>query len=222
MIVTQLTVGIQEVNCYLLGCEETRQAVVIDPGDAARSILETLEKENLVLQAIINTHAHFDHVLAVNDIVDATGVPFWLHELELPTLARCPDHLEAWLGVRMAPVYQPDRFLEAGQVLEFSTIRLEVRFVPGHAPGHVAFIEHGEGMAFVGDTLFQNSIGRFDLPGADGALLVRSIREELLTLDDDVVVLPGHGAATTIGHEREYNPFVGHHASMYIRGNGDS
>ena len=216
MLVTQLTVGLLEENCYVLGCPETRQAVIVDPGDAAHRILQEMEKENLTAAAIINTHAHFDHILAVNDIVEATGVPFYLHELDLPTLAACPNHIASWLGTRIEPVGLPDHYLEAGQVLRFGTIALEVRFVPGHAPGHVVFVAHDHKMVFAGDTLFRQSIGRFDLPGADGPLLLRSIRQELLTLDDEYAIYPGHGPATTIGFERIHNPYVGENASFVL------
>lgn len=216
MVVKRLTVGILEENCYVLGCEETRQAVLVDPGDSASSILKVLEEDDLRLVAIINTHAHFDHVLAVNDIVDRTGAPFHLHRLDVPTLERCPDHVAAWLGARIPPVYSPDVYLEAGQILEFGTISLEVRFTPGHAPGHVVFVDHGNRMVFAGDTLFRESIGRFDLPGADGAVLIQSIRAELLSLEDDFTVLPGHGDATTVGHERRHNPYVGQHAHIQV------
>lgn len=216
LIIKKITVGLLEENCYLLGCEETRAAILIDPGDSARSILQQVEEDGLELQAIVNTHAHFDHVLAVNDIVDATGVPFWLHELDLPTLQAVPAHVEAWLGARVPPVRHPDHYLKEGRTLEFGTMRLQVRFVPGHAPGHVAFVEEERRLAIVGDTLFHRGIGRFDLPGADGPTLLASITDQLLTLEDDFVVLPGHGPETTIGEERVQNPYVGEHATFVI------
>ncbi len=216
LIVKRLTVGLLEENCYLLGCPQTQQAVLIDPGDSARAILAELEQDDLTLAAILNTHAHFDHVMAVNPIVDATGAPFFLHPLDMPTLESCGEHIYAWLGVRIDPVYHPDHWLEAGQTLAFGSINLEVRHVPGHAPGHVTFIEHARKLALVGDTLFQQSIGRYDLPGADGAVLVAAIREQLLTLADDYAVLPGHGDETTIGAERMSNPYVGQNAYLPI------
>ncbi len=214
MLVKQLTVGLLEENCYLLGCPETGQAVIIDPGDSAQQILREVAKEDLTPKAILNTHAHFDHVLAVNDIVEDTGIPFYLHELDLPTLEACPNHIASWLGIHMEPVCLPDHYLEAGQVLCFGTIALEVRFVPGHAPGHVVFVAHDQRMVFAGDTLFKQSIGRFDLPGADGSLLVRSIREELLSLGDEYAIYPGHGQQTTIEFERVHNPYVGRNAAF--------
>ncbi len=216
LIVKRLTVGLLEENCYLLGCLQTKQAILIDPGDSARAILAEVEKDELTLVAILNTHAHFDHVMAVNAIVDATGVPFYLHPKDVPTLERCVDHVYSWLGVRIDPVYTPDHFLEEGQILAFGSICLEVRFVPGHSPGHVAFIEHDRQLALVGDTLFQQSIGRYDLPGANGPELVASIRAQLLTLKDEFAVLPGHGDETRIGIEKLSNPYVGQNAYLPI------
>lgn len=216
MIVKCLTVGLLEENCYVLGCEESRQAVIIDPGDSARRILKTIADAQLTPQAILNTHAHFDHVLAVDDIAEATGIPFCLHARDLPTLDGCPAHVASWLGARIPPIRRPDRFLRAGEVLRFGTIALEVRFAPGHAPGHVVFIEHERKAAFVGDTLFRHSIGRYDLPGADGPRLLASITETLLSLSDDFAIYPGHGESTTIGHERECNPFVGRAAAQAL------
>lgn len=216
MLVKQMTVGLLEENCYVLGCTETKQAIIIDPGDSAQHILKEIEKDELIPTAIVNTHAHFDHVLAVNAIVEATGIPFYLHELDMPTLEACPEHIASWLGTHIEPICQPDYFLEAGQVLHFGTIALEVRFVPGHAPGHVVFVAHEDNMVLAGDTLFRQSIGRFDLPGADGPLLLQSIRQELLSLDDEYTIYPGHGPETTIGFERIHNPYVGQNASFAL------
>ncbi len=216
LIVKRLTVGLLEENCYLLGCRRTQQAVLIDPGDAAQSILAELEKDELTLQAILNTHAHFDHVMAVNDIIEATGVPFYLHPLDLPTLEYSVQHAYSWLGVRIDSIRAPDHELAAGQILTFGCLSLEVRFVPGHAPGHVAFIDHEHRLALVGDTLFQQSIGRYDLHGADGPTLLHSIQTQLLTLDDEYAVLPGHGDETSIGAEKQTNPYVGQNAYLPI------
>lgn len=214
MLIKMLTVGLLEENCYVLGCPETRQAVIIDPGDSAREILQEIEKDNLTPAAIVNTHAHFDHVMAVNGILDKWDIPFYLHAEDLTTLESCPQAVMSWLGSRIPPIRPPDRWLEAGQTLRFGTISLEVRFTPGHSPGHVVFVAHSERLVLAGDTLFHGSIGRYDLPGADGPRLLQSIKEELLTLEDDFTVYPGHGQETTIGYERVHNPFVGQHASM--------
>lgn len=213
MIVKGLTVGLLQENCYILGCEVTQQGVVVDPGDNARAILRIVEQEGLTIEKVINTHAHFDHVLAVNDVCNATGATFHLHEADLPVLHNAPERVKLWLGSEVEPIREPDAFLSAGESINFGEQTLEVRFTPGHAPGHVVFVDHANGQVFAGDTLFQGSIGRFDLPGADGPTLLKSIRTELLSLDDDYVVYPGHGPATTIDAERMTNPYVGEQAA---------
>ncbi|CAN5502057.1 MBL fold metallo-hydrolase [soil metagenome] len=209
MIVKGLTVGLLQENCYILGCETTRQGVIIDPGDNARSILKIVAQQALNIEKIINTHAHFDHVMAVNAVHAATGAPFYLHKADLPILRDTPERVRLWLDMEVAPIHEPDEFLEHGQIITFGNQALEVRFTPGHAPGHVVFVHHASQQIFGGDTLFQGSIGRYDLPGADGPTLLQSIREQLLTLPDDYTIYPGHGPATTIGEERVSNPYVG-------------
>ena len=209
MIVKGLTVGLLQENCYVLGCEKTQKGVIIDPGDNARGILRVVQQEGLTVEKIINTHAHFDHVLAVNAVKAATKAPFCLHPADLPILHDVPERVRLWLDSEVDAVADPDEFLEHGQEIRFGEVVLEVRFTPGHAPGHVVFVEHTSRQIFGGDTLFQGSIGRFDLPFADGPTLLRSIREQLFTLADEYIVYPGHGPATTIGDERASNPFVG-------------
>ena len=208
-VVKGITVGMLQENCYLFGCKRTGRAVVIDPGDNARAILRLAQQNGLTIERIINTHAHFDHVLAVSSIKAATGAPFCLHRDDLPILRDLPARVRLWLDMEVDPVDDPDEYLVHGQEIQVGDERLEVRFTPGHAPGHVVFVHHRGRQVFGGDTLFQGSIGRFDLPGADGPTLFRSIREQLFSLPDDYVVYPGHGPATEIGYEREHNPFVG-------------
>ena len=210
-----ITVGLLQENCYVFGCTKTRSAVVIDPGDNARAILRLVDQSNLSVEKIINTHAHLDHVMAVNGIKYATGATFHLHELDLPILHDVPERARLWLDSDVEPIDEPDAFLEHGQIIQVGEQELEVRFAPGHAPGHVVFVHHAGRFVFAGDTLFQGSIGRFDLPGADGETLLESIRTQLLTLPGDYVVYPGHGGATTIGIEQESNPFVGRHAGGF-------
>ena len=216
MLVTGLTVGLLQENCYILGCEETLRGVVIDPGDSARAILNEVDEMGLAIEKVINTHAHFDHVMAVEAVRAATGATFHLHSDDLPILRAAPDRVREWLGARIEPIVEPDQFLEHGQRIEFGQESLEVRFTPGHAPGHVIFVDHQNRQIFAGDTLFRGSIGRYDLPRADGPNLLRSIHEQLFTLADEYVVYPGHGEATTIGDERESNPFVGRAATHSI------
>lgn len=215
MIAQGITVGMLQENCYVLGCDQTGKGVVIDPGDNARAILRLINEMELTIEKIINTHAHFDHVLAVNAVKAATGATFHLHENDLPILRDVPQRVQLWLDSEADPVDEPDAFLEHGQIIAFGEEAVEVRFTPGHAPGHVVFVDHKGHQVFGGDTLFRGSIGRFDLPGADGPTLLRSIREQLLTLPDDYVVYPGHGEATEIGAERRLNPFVGENAENF-------
>jgi glyoxylase-like metal-dependent hydrolase (beta-lactamase superfamily II) len=212
MIVKGITVGLLQENCYILGCERTRKGVIIDPGDNPKAILRIVRQERLTIEKVLNTHAHLDHVMAVDAIRDATGAPFYLHAADLPILRDVPDRVRLWLDSEIDPIADPDEYLEHGQIITFGDEQLEVRFTPGHSPGHVVFVDHRGRQVFDGDTLFQQSIGRFDLPGGDEETLYRSIRTQLFTLPDDYSVYPGHGGETTIGAERLYNPYVGQRA----------
>jgi len=209
LTVAGLTVGLLEENCYILGCDVTGLGVIVDPGDNPQAILQQTKKMGLTIEKIINTHAHFDHIMAVDPIRQATGATFHLHKNDLPILHDAPERVSLWLSSHIDPIDDPDEFLEHGQIVTFGEEEVEVRFTPGHAPGHVIFVHHAERMVFGGDTLFQGSIGRFDLPLADGPTLLQSIHSQILTLPDDYAVYPGHGSATTVGDERIHNPFVG-------------
>jgi glyoxylase-like metal-dependent hydrolase (beta-lactamase superfamily II) len=209
MIVKGLTVGLLQENCYILGCEQTRRGVIIDPGDNPRAILKIVSQQKLTIEKILLTHAHFDHIMALEAVKNSTNAPYLMHPADLPILRDAPARVQLWLDSEMDPLPEPDDFLEHGQRVTFGNEQMEVRFTPGHAPGHVIFVHHAGRQIFGGDTLFQGSIGRYDLPLADGPTLFRSIREQIFTLPDDYVVYPGHGPATTIGEERANNPFVG-------------
>ena len=148
MIVQGLTVGLLQENCYILGCEATNVGVIIDPGDNARGILRQVKQMGLKIEKIINTHAHFDHVMAVNGVKAATGAPFYLHAADLPILRDVPARVQLWLDSEVEPVDDPDEFLEHGQEISFGNEVLEVRFTPGHAPGHVVFVHHASGQIF--------------------------------------------------------------------------
>jgi glyoxylase-like metal-dependent hydrolase (beta-lactamase superfamily II) len=213
MIVKGLTVGLFQENCYILGCEETLEGVIIDPGDNARAILKLVQQDGLTITKIINTHAHLDHVMAVDSIRASIGARFYLHPDDLPILRDVPERARLWLDTEIDAIDDPDEMLAHGQIITFGKEEVEVRHTPGHAPGHVVFIHHKDRLIFGGDTLFAGSVGRYDLPGADGPTLFRSIRTQLFTLPDDYTVLPGHGGATTIGDERVHNPYVGQAAT---------
>jgi len=207
MILHTLVVGPVQTNCHIALCEDTRRAAVIDPGWSAREILSAVESLHASVDVILLTHAHFDHIGAVADVVDATQAPVALHPLDLPLL-RADGGARLW-NIPMRPAPEPALALAHGQVVEVGTLRFETRFAPGHTPGHVVFYLDKEKAVFVGDVLFRGSIGRTDLPGGDFDTLIAGIRAQLLTLPDDVTVHSGHGPPTTIGAERQYNSFLG-------------
>ncbi|UCG84971.1 MAG: MBL fold metallo-hydrolase [Gemmatimonadota bacterium] len=200
-----LTNGIFQQNCFIVADPGTRDAVLVDPGEEAELFLRRIAHERFVLRAIWLTHAHLDHILGVQDIIDHTKVPIYLHPADRPLY----DNIEGqakWLGVGSATVPLPDRELQHGDQLTVGNCSFEARHVPGHSPGGVAFV--GNGVVLSGDALFAGSIGRTDLPGGETATLLVSIREQLLTLPDDTIVYCGHGPETTIGTERSTNPFL--------------
>jgi glyoxylase-like metal-dependent hydrolase (beta-lactamase superfamily II) len=198
-----MVVGPIQANCFILGCEQTREAVVIDPGDEARRILGVLQKQALELKYIINTHGHFDHVGANKAVKEATGAPILIHEGDAPMLAHLSASAGVW-GMR-AQDCPADRMIKDKDRITFGRITLEVIHTPGHSPGGISL--YTPEVLFVGDTLFAGSIGRTDFPGGDYDLLISMVRDRLFVLGDDVQVFPGHGPSTTIGNERKFNPF---------------
>lgn len=200
-----LTNGIFEENCFILGDPETRDAVLIDPGEEAELFLRRLETEGLTLRAVWLTHAHIDHVSGVATVVERTSAPVFLHPADRPLYGHVSEQA-AMFGVRAITPPEPDHDLAEGDTVEVGSLQFTVRHVPGHSPGGVAFVGHG--VAFVGDALFAGSIGRTDLPGGNTQQLLDGIREQLFTLPDDTVVYPGHGPETTVGHEKRTNPFL--------------
>ena len=201
-----LPLGPIQTNCYIVGDEASKAAVVIDPGDEAPRVLSVLAERQWELRHILLTHAHFDHIGAVADLAEAARAPVAIHPLEKPLLRARGGALLFGLDIRPCP--EPDLWLEPGRPLEIGPLRFEVLFVPGHTPGHVAFHAPEAHAVFSGDVLFREGIGRTDLPGGNYAQLMHSIREVLFTLPDDTVVCSGHGTATTIGAEKRDNPFL--------------
>jgi glyoxylase-like metal-dependent hydrolase (beta-lactamase superfamily II) len=196
-------------NCSLLCCPETGKAAVVDPGGELERILQAAAQAQVEIEKILVTHGHIDHVGGVAALAERLRVPvegpqradrFWLELLKARGAA---------FGLPEARPFVPDRWLEQGDTVTFGQIRLEVRHCPGHTPGHVIFFHGPSRLAIVGDVLFQGSIGRTDLPQGDYATLIRSIREQLWPLGNDVQFIPGHGPPSTFGAERRSNPFVG-------------
>lgn len=206
--IRMLTLGIAETNCYVVGDEQTRDAIVIDAPDDAARIYAVAEKEGWTIREILATHAHFDHVLAVGELKALTGATFGLHPSDLDLLHGLPDWMKMITGEAVSPAPEPDVLVNEGDVITVGSISLEVLFTPGHAPGHVAYVMRSDRVVFSGDCLFEGSIGRVDLPGGNYDVLMRSISDKLLPLGDDFRVAPGHLGLTTIGRERLSNPYI--------------
>ncbi len=198
-------------NGYVIGCEETRQGVVVDPGDEVHDMLTAVEHHQLEIRFILLTHAHLDHVSGVATARQAFDVPIWLHKDDL-FLYDGVVQQGMMFGIEVAKQPKPDRFYENGQSLEFGNYEVTVHHTPGHCPGGVCLaVKHRRRpnvSLFVGDTLFAGSIGRTDLPGGDLATLLASIRTVLFSFPDDTPVYSGHGPVTSVGREKQSNPFL--------------
>jgi hydroxyacylglutathione hydrolase len=201
-----LTVGPVQENCWIARGGADR-ALVIDPGEEAERILAAVKEMGVTVEAILLTHTHFDHVGAVAPVARATGAPVYCPEIEVPVLADIMRFVP-WPGFGPYESYDADATVKGGERLELAGLEIDVYFVPGHSPGHVAYSIADEHALFSGDVLFRGSIGRTDLPGGDHATLLRSIATLLETLPDETDVLPGHMEPTTLGQERATNPFL--------------
>ena len=227
-----IPVGLLQCNCSILGDPETREAIVVDPGDDVDRILEILRRHRLKVLAIVSTHTHIDHVGGLAQLHRATGAPVLFHEADL-ALYRGLDEQAQWLGVPTPETMRIDDFVKEGDTLRWGGFGAHVLHTPGHTPGSISLVvqptavqtqsiagrapansaapagvDAAGAVLLAGDTLFQGSIGRTDLPGGNYRQIIGSIREKLLVLPDQLLVLPGHGDTTTIGEEREYNPFL--------------
>ncbi len=211
LLLETFAVGAFQCNCSVIGCADTKDALVVDPGGEPERILEVVRHYDLTVRFTVHTHAHLDHIAATRDVVEATGASIALH----------PDDLflydgflmqAAMFGWQVRPVLPVNHLLRDGESLGFGKQATEVIHTPGHTPGSCCFLfasaPQGEPLLLSGDTLFQRSIGRTDLPGGDSEAIERSIRQRLYTLAPETRVIPGHGPETTIGAERRKNPFV--------------
>jgi len=208
MIHEILPVGMLVCNCSILGDEASGEAIVLDPGDDIERVQEILGRRSLTPKLIVATHAHIDHVGGIAKLQNATGAAVLMHRGDLPLYQNLAMQAE-WLGVDAPAVVEVDQFLKEGDAVRCGSLALEVLHTPGHSPGSLSLHMPGEHRRiFSGDTLFQGSIGRTDLWGGSLDKILRSINETLLRFPDEIPVFPGHGPQTTIGDERELNPFL--------------
>jgi hydroxyacylglutathione hydrolase len=207
MIHEVLPVGMLACNCSVFGDEQTREAMVVDPGDEIASILEVIERHGLTVKAIVITHAHIDHIGGAQKLKQATGAPVYMN-LNDEKLQQMMEVQAAWLGTETPEVVAIDAPAKDGDKLTIGTTEFHVLHTPGHTQGSISLWIPGENKLVAGDTLFRDSIGRTDLPGGDGRQILVSIHDKLLTLPEETVVIPGHGQNTTIGREKQFNPFL--------------
>ena len=207
MILESFPVGPLHCNCTILGDEVTHEALVVDPGDNIPEILSRLQKHGLTLRQIVVTHAHIDHVGGAALLRKATGAPVFLNQKDLGLLGMM-EMQAGWLGVPTPEIAPPDASADDGLSIGLATLPAEVLHTPGHTPGSICLHFPAQHLLLAGDTLFAGSIGRTDLPGGDGRQILRSLRERLVVLPDATRVLPGHGPETTIGEEKQSNPFL--------------
>jgi glyoxylase-like metal-dependent hydrolase (beta-lactamase superfamily II) len=207
MIHEIIPVGPLQCNCSIVGDENSREAIVIDPGDDIEHVLALLKKHRLTVKQIVITHAHIDHVGGAMKLKAATGAPILLNENDT-ALLKMLEMQAAWVGMRSPGTVEIDASIKDGDVIKISGLEAEVLHTPGHTEGSICLLFEPQKTLIAGDTLFAGSIGRTDLTGGSYEKIIRSLHGKLLTLDDAIVVIPGHGPLTTIGAERESNPFL--------------
>ncbi len=208
MIHEILPVGLLQCNCSVLGDEQSREGLVVDPGDDIDAVLEIVRKHGLSVKAIVITHAHIDHIGGAQKLKAATGAPVYMNPNDAGLQAML-DVQAGWLGMRPPEQVQVDSEAKDGGRLLVGATEVHILHTPGHTQGSISLWIPAEGKLVAGDTLFRDSIGRTDLPGGDSRQILRSIHEKLLILPEETVVIPGHGENTTIGREKRSNPFVG-------------
>jgi hydroxyacylglutathione hydrolase len=205
MILEILTVGELETNCYILGYEKTKQCVVIDPGGDFEIIEDHLKKLKLKVKYIILTHGHVDHIGALAQLKKVTGAEILIHSKDSAMLYDPHQNLSIFSGDKITAT-KADKLLEEGDIIQCGGIKLEVLHTPGHTPGSISLLI--DKMIFTGDALFCGSIGRTDFPGSSYQKLISSIKDKILSREDDLIIYPGHGPSSTIGEERRNNPFL--------------
>jgi len=208
MIFETLVVGQLGVNCFILADDDTKEGVVVDPGDETEAILARVKAKGIAVKYILNTHGHFDHVGGNKRLVEATGATLMIHQGDEPYFSRASRSATTF-GLKAEDSPAPAAYLTDGQTITFGSCELRVIHTPGHTPGGCCLYLPAEGKLISGDTLFADSIGRTDLPGGSTEQLIGSIRSKLLVLPADTRVYPGHGPSTTIGHEKGHNPYLG-------------
>ncbi len=201
-----LVLGMVQTNCYIIHLHEGKEAIVIDPADDAGKIEQYLKANDLVCKGILLTHGHFDHILAAQELASITSAPIHAHEQEAELLGN--PRMNASSQIRRECSLVPEVVLKDEQVLQLAGFTIRVIYTPGHTAGGVCYYFGEHDRLFSGDTLFHESIGRTDLPTGDGELLIKSIRHQLMPLEDAVIVYPGHGRPTTIGYEKENNMYL--------------
>ncbi|HLY48768.1 MAG TPA: MBL fold metallo-hydrolase [Solirubrobacteraceae bacterium] len=206
--VRMFTVGPVQENCFVVRERGARRAVIVDPGDEADRLLNALDElEVETVEAILVTHTHFDHIGAVAPVAGATGAPVYCPQLETEVLANIMDYVP-WPGFGPFESYEADHTVEGGETLELAGLSFDVVFTPGHSPGHVTYALPAHDALFSGDVLFQGSVGRVDLPGGDWPTLLSSIESLVESFPPETTVHPGHMGITTLGRERDTNPFL--------------
>ena len=207
MIHAILPVGMLQCNCSIFGDEQTREGMVVDPGDNIEDVLAIVKRHSLTVKAIVITHAHIDHIGGAQKLKKATGAPVYmnLNDVELQKML---DVQASWLGMQTPEPVAIDVPAKDGDKLVVGTSEFHVLHTPGHTQGSISLWIPSEGKLVAGDTLFRDSIGRTDLPGGNSQQIIRSIHEKLMPLPEETVVIAGHGASTTIGREKKFNPFL--------------
>lgn len=204
--VEQYVVGMVQTNCYFAINDNTKEALIVDPGASASKLAEIIEEEKLNPIAILLTHGHFDHAGGAEELADRYGIQIYAHEAERETLENPAINLSGWEGKERA--YRADCYLKDEQEIDLAGFHIRVFHTPGHTVGGCCYFLPYQNVVFCGDTLFAQSVGRTDFPKGSASELIRSIKEKLMTLPEDVTVYPGHNEITTIGTERMYNPYL--------------